>query len=159
MVNSSRQNKNKELYRRGYNFNVFLGGTNQVPFRRVSGLEMTRPSEALAEGGRNWMVHSLRGQAREEKVLTLEKGLLQNESEFTQFYPGRRIQGEVSIYVLGAGGETVKSYELQGCMIRKASLSELNAENSGIMSVTLEMTYHTLEEDGYRQSGMNADEW
>ena len=63
------------------------------------------------------------------------------------------------IYVLGAEGETVKSYELQGCMIRRASLSELNAENSGIMSLTLEMTYQTLEEDGYQKSGMDPDDW
>ena len=159
MAKSSQQSKNRELYRRGYNFNVFLGGMKQVPFRRISGLEMTRPTETFVEGGRNWMVYSVGDSVREEKILPLERGLLQNEDEFTQYYPGRRIRGEVSIYVLGAEGETVKSYELQGCMIRKASLSELNAENSGIMSLTLEMTYQTLEEDGYQKSGMDPDDW
>ena len=44
-------------------------------------------------------------------------------------------------------------------MIRKASLSELNAESSGIMSLTLEMTYHELEEDKYLQIGMDPDDW
>ena len=105
------------------------------------------------------MVYSVGDSVREEKIMTLERGLLQNEDEFTQYYPGRQIRGGVSIYVLGAEGETVKSYELQGCMIRKASLSELNAENSGIMSLTLEMTYQTLEEDGYQKSGMDPDDW
>ena len=48
MAKSSQQSKNRELYRRGYNFNVFLGGMKQVPFRRISGLEMTQNSMRLS---------------------------------------------------------------------------------------------------------------
>lgn len=136
-----------ELFRRGYNFAVYLEG-KMIPFRRVSGLEQSRPTEVLREGGLNNMVYSLLRPVEEERVLTLEKGLLEEEGEFARYKPGYQMRKEVAIYVLGQNGAAVKAYYLRGCAIRKAALSELNAESSGIMSLTVELVYRTLEDDG-----------
>ena len=51
--------KKEELYRRGYNFIVYLEG-KQIPFQRVSGLADQGSFETLREGGRNSVVYSLK---------------------------------------------------------------------------------------------------
>ena len=51
--------KKEELYRRGYNFIVYLEG-KQIPFQRVSGLADQGSFETLREGGRNSVVWGIR---------------------------------------------------------------------------------------------------
>ena len=126
-----------------------------IPFRRVSGLEQLRPMEVLREGGRNGFVYSLLQPVDSERTLTLEKGLLEEEPELSIYQPGYQPRKETAVYVLGQDGKAVKSYYLRGCMIRRASLSELNAESSGLMSLTVEMVYRTLEEDGEKGGRMD----
>ena len=66
--------KKEELYRRGYNFIVYLEG-KQIPFQRVSGLADQGSFETLREGGRNSVVYSLKNQADFQRTVTLERGL------------------------------------------------------------------------------------
>lgn len=143
----TKKTTSSELYRRGYNFMVLMED-KLIPFRRISGLELSRTTEVLREGGQNNMVYSLIGGVQDEHVLTMEKGVLESEAELKRYKPGYQMKKEISIYVLGHNGFVVKAYYLQGCMIRRASLNELNAENSGLMSLTVEIVYRTLEDDG-----------
>ena len=83
--------KKEELYRRGYNFIVYLEG-KQIPFQRVSGLADQGSFETLREGGRNSVVYSLKNQADFQRTVTLERGLLSDEIEMTLYQPGYRFR-------------------------------------------------------------------
>ena len=143
--------RTKELYRRGYNFVVALE-KKRIPFQKVSGLSAEGSFEALREGGRNTVVYSLSNQNSAERTITLERGLLTDEMEFTLYEPGYRFRGEIMIGVLGADQSLVKSYYLGGCYIRRISVSELQAGSSSLMIGTMEIGYLTLEEDGRQNS-------
>ena len=145
--------KENELYRRGYNFVVVLEN-KKIPFQKVSGLSGEGNFEALREGGRNTVVYSLSNQNSAERTITLERGLLSDEMEFTLYEPGYRFRGEVMIGVLGMNQKLVKSYYLGGCYIRRISVSELNADNSNLMMGTMEIGYLTLEEDGNQKNSV-----
>lgn len=143
--------RNKELYRRGYNFVVVLE-KKKIPFQKVSGLSAEGSFEALREGGRNTVVYSLSNQNTTERTITLERGLLTDEMEFTLYEPGYRFRGEVMIGVMGANQKLVKSYYLSGCVIRRISVSDLQAENSGLVIGTMEIGYTSMEEDGNQKN-------
>lgn len=134
-----------ELYRKGYNFEVYLEG-NRVPFKKVSGFSDEGRTEALREGGRNTVIYSLFQPRTEERVVTLERGLLADEMEFESYKPGYQFRSEISIFVLGDDGSIVKEYYLQGCWIRKISIDDLDASSSNLVSATIEIVYQTLEE-------------
>ena len=142
---------NNALYRRGYNFIVYLEG-KKIPFQRVSGLAEQGSFETLREGGRNSVVYRLMNQSDAERTVTLERGLLSDEMEFTLYRPGYRFQEEVAIYVLGHDQKIKKEYYLQGCVINKISLNDLEAGNSTMVTGTVELTYEALEEEGSRNS-------
>ena len=55
--------KKEELYRRGYNFIVYLEG-KQIPFQRVSGLADQGSFETLREGAQKALLQKLRQSRR-----------------------------------------------------------------------------------------------
>lgn len=138
--------KKKELYRKGYNFVVYLDD-ERIPFKRVSGLSDEINTEAFREGGRNNIVYGLMQPRTGERVVTLERGLISDEKEFEIYKPGYRFYDEVSIFVVGDGTSYVKSYFLDGCWVKKVSINDFDADNSSLVSVTLEIGYETLEEE------------
>ncbi|MBS6397831.1 MAG: phage tail protein [Clostridiales bacterium] len=139
--------KPSEIFRRGYNFAVYLEG-KMIPFQSVSGLSMEMETEIIQEGGQNRMVYSLNKPSGSEKVLTLSRGLLTDEMEFTLYEPGYQFCKEIAVYVLGGDGAPVKSYYMRGCTVKKISVAEMNASSSQIVIGTMEIVYRTLEEDG-----------
>lgn len=144
--------KKEELYRRGYNFIVYLEG-KQIPFQRVSGLADQGSFETLREGGRNSVVYSLKNQADFQRTVTLERGLLSDEMEMTLYQPGYRFREEVSVFMLGQDQSIRKAYYLQGCggQIR-CSLSSLAASESTFVTATIELSYEALEEEGSKKN-------
>ncbi|MDO4261621.1 MAG: phage tail protein [Eubacteriales bacterium] len=142
----------KAVYRRGYNFVVYLDGC-QIPFQKVSGLSDEAGFETLQEGGYNRGAHYLIQPGSGERTVTLEMGLLPGEAEMQEFFPGCRFEQEVAIYVLGSGVGTESSvsiaakYYLQRAFVRRISLSELQASTSGLMIATLELGYSSLEQE------------
>lgn len=135
------------LYRRGYNFAVYLE-EKMVPFQKVSGLSMEASFEAVQEGGCNTYAYNLRSASPAEHVLTLERGLLSDEAEFTLYQPGYHLVKGVAVYVLGQNDEVVKSYYLNGCIIQKISVGALNASSSELVMANIEIRYLTMEEEG-----------
>ena len=136
--------KKEELYRRGYNFIVYLEG-KQIPFQRVSGLADQGSFETLREGGRNSVVYSLKNQADFQRTVTLERGLLSDEMEMTLYQPGYR-------FMLGQDQSIRKAYYLQGCVVNKISLSDLAASESTFVTATIELSYEALEEEGSKKN-------
>ena len=137
--------KKEELYRRGYNFIVYLEG-KQNPFQRVSGLADLGSFETLREGGR------LKKQADFQRTVTLVRGLLSDEMEMTLFQPGYRFREEVSVFMLGQDQSIRKAYYLQGCVVNKISLSDLAASESTFVTATIELSYEALEEEGSKKN-------
>ena len=145
--------KKEELYRRGYNFIVYLEG-KQIPFQRVSGLADQGSFETLREGGRNSVVYSLKNQADFQRTVTLERGLLSDEMEMPLYQPGYRFREEVSVFMLGQDQSIRKAYYLQGCVVNKISLSDLAASESTFVTATIELSYEALEEEGSKKNSV-----
>ena len=143
--------KKEELYRRGYNFIVYLEG-KKIPFQRVSGLADQGSFETLREGGRNSVVYSLRNQADSQRTVTLEKGLLSDEMEMTLYQPGYRFKEEIAVFMLGQNQKIKKAYYLQGCVVNKISLSDFAASDSTLVTGTIELSYEALEEEGSKKN-------
>ena len=143
--------KKEELYRRGYNFIVYLEG-KKIPFQRVSGLADQGSFETLREGGRNSVVYSLRNQADSQRTVTLEKGLLSDEMEMTLYQPGYRLKEEIAVFMLGQNQRIRKAYYLQGCVVNKISLSDFAASDSTLVTGTIELSYEALEEEGRKKN-------
>ena len=133
--------KKEELYRRGYNFIVYLEG-KQIPFQRVSGLADQGSFETLREGGRNSVVYSLKNQADFQRTVM----------EMTLYQPGYRFREEVSVFMLGQDQSIRKAYYLQGCVVNKISLSDLAASESTFVTATIELSYEALEEEGSKKN-------
>ena len=145
--------ENGENRRRSYNFIVYLEG-KRIGFERLSGLSEEENFEVLREGGWNRAVYALvSGGGRQERSLTLERGVLEREMEFRLYQPGYRFREEVAIYVADQKGEIKKEYYLAGAYIRRISLNELSARDSGLQVASIELGYETLEEEGSRDSG------
>lgn len=82
--------ENGENRRRSYNFIVYLEG-KRIGFERLSGLSEEENFEVLREGGWNRAVYALvSGGGRQERSLTLERGVLEREMEFRLYQPGYR---------------------------------------------------------------------
>ncbi len=143
--------KKEKLYRRGYNFIVYLEG-KKIPFQRVSGLADQGSFETLREGGRNSVVYSLRNQADSQRTVTLEKGLLSDEMEMTLYQPGYRFKEEIAVFMLGQNQKIKKAYYLQGCVVNKISLSDFAASDSTLVTGTIELSYEALEEEGSKKN-------
>lgn len=144
--------KNKEVQRRSYNFIVYFG-KKQVGFEKLSGLTEEGDFEIIREGGCNRKAYALLNGYSREKVLTLERGVLEGEKELSLYRPGYRFQDEVAIMVLGHNRTVKKSYFLNGAYIRRISQRELSAGNSGIQTVSIELGYDSLEEEGNNNEG------
>jgi len=144
----------KELYRRGYNFVVYLEG-KMIPFEKVSGLSMDISFETLMEGGRNTVVYNLINPVSSEHILTLERGLLTDEAEFTLYQPGYQMVKEMTIYVLGQDASVVKGYYLRNCTLQEISISDFDASKSELVLATVKIRYETLEEEGNLQNSVS----
>ena len=144
--------RKKEAQRRSYNFMVYFGN-KRVGFEKLSGLTEEGHFETIREGGCNRTSYALLNGYSQEKSLTLERGVLEDEREMSLYQPGYRFKDEVAIMVLGQDQAVKKSYYLSGAYIRRISQRELSARDSGIQTVSIELGYESLEEEGSKDSG------
>lgn len=133
----------------GYKFWVFLQ-TFTLGFSKISNLETAIETEPFHEGGVNHKVYSLNKALSGEKVMVLERGVA-NRGLLTKyltntFRVGNRIYGDIFIMVFGRDQCLGKMYLVNGCTVKKWSLSELNALSSELLIERFEITYETLED-------------
>lgn len=115
---------------------------------KIQNIEQSVEVEEIHEGGVNGYVHSLVKPASGGKKLIFERGYCTEPlSGMINKLIGIRQTEPLTIFVYGRLPLSIrKTYVVEGWMITKWSISELDAgESGGILLETVEMAYETLK--------------
>ncbi len=132
-------------------FDVYFGSTH-ISFIRVSNVQQTAEHEDLAEGGLNGYTHVLAKPATQSGTLTLEKGVVDDESIvkiMKALPPGTRICVPVTIILSRVEGNTWKSVRAWGFddgMVTRWEVSNLDGMGSEVAIEKLEISHAGLVE-------------
>jgi phage tail-like protein len=123
-----------------------------IPFNKISSLEVSIETEALAEGGQNGYVHSLSKPSETEKTLIMERGA-------DSGLAGSALTGAASmalrtgsifeliiICVLDNWGLPKKLYAVRHAVLKKRRFSDLDAMSGEVFFESLEFAYRELTE-------------
>ncbi|MCL2055589.1 MAG: phage tail protein [Oscillospiraceae bacterium] len=134
-----------------HNFVVFVG-VMPIPFSKVSSVEVSIETEALAEGGENRFVHSMSKPVTAEKTLVLERGAdsgLVGSVLMTLANTALRVGSVydyIAIAVLDQWGLPKKLYTATHCILKRRRFSDLNAMSGEVFIETLEFIYRDMTE-------------
>ncbi len=134
----------------GFHFKVeFLGigNDNDTRFQSVSGLTMEYDVETFKEGGENRFEHKLPARSKFPD-LSLKRGMLTN-SDVIKWVLGilrdrdfiNNKPANVNVHLLNDKHETLKLWEFIDAWPKKWSVSDLNAQENGIVIETLDLAY------------------
>ncbi len=141
-----------------HNFIAFFGAV-PLSFAKVSNIEIAIETQALAEGGQNGFVHSLSGAVAGEKTLVLERGVGAGilgdtpgpispvatiAARLLQPLRVGSIFERIILCVLDATGLPKKVYLVTHAVLKKRSLSDLDALSSEVYIERLELVYRNL---------------
>ena len=73
--------------------------------------------------------------------------MLVNKSKTRQFKAGEFIEDGISIYVLDESGKKKREYNLDGCVVQKISIGDLDAQGSAVLIERLEVSYESYTEE------------
>ena len=117
----------------------------KVPFSKIQGIEMALDTEALIEGGENRYVHSLTKPGNTEKILLMERVVMQNSTTQLPLRVGN-IFPTIVIFVLDQNRQRRKMYTASYVVLKKRSFSELDAMGGDVFVENLEFIYRELTE-------------
>lgn len=127
----------------GYRFAVYLGGM-LLGFQKISGMSREIETEVYREGGLNTRVHVFPKYCGGEQVLRMEKGVCGG-----LVHPfctaGARIGGALNLIVMDGSGIPLKSYLFTGLLVKKWEVSELGAQQNGLLIDRFEVSYEEFE--------------
>ena len=135
-------------YVQNSNFYVQFGG-RKFSFSKVSNISVNFPSQTLAEGGVNHMVHSLYMPQSEEKTLRLERGSTTKspqDDDFLQDLKGAVRFPTALVVVNDETGRACKWYSFANLRVKSWSVGDLDAMDGHILIESLEFTYDYMEE-------------
>ena len=131
-----------------YKFQVFVNNV-RMGFSRVTNLEESFETEPFQEGGVNDRVYSLRTPVKAERTLVLERGAgsrgMVLELLSMSFRVGNRLPSGVIILVSGRDGAINEIYTLQGVVVKKCRIGNLDAMSSEVLIESFELAYETIE--------------
>jgi len=134
----------------GFHFKVEfigIGNDNDTRFQSVSGLTMEYDVETFKEGGENRFEHKLPARSKFPD-LSLKRGMLTNsdvikwvlgilrDRDFKNHKPAN-----VHVHLLNEKHETLKLWEFIDAWPKKWSVSDLNAQENGLVIETLDLAY------------------
>jgi len=134
----------------GFHFRVVFSGIGQDDidsrFQSVAGLNMELETESVKEGGENRYEHVLPVRSK-FPVLVLKRGLVRDSELLTRWcnnaFQLLEIQPvDLIISLLNEEHEPLMTWNVRHAWPRKWSLSDLNAEQSGLAIETFELQYH-----------------
>ena len=132
----------------GYKFQVFINNI-RMGFSKVTNIEESIETEPLQEGGVNDRVYSLRKPVSTERSLVFERGMGSRGLVMTmltlRFAVGQRIPQDILILVCDRTGTITHIYQVHGAVVKKCSVSDLDAMNSEVLIERFEIAYETLE--------------
>lgn len=133
-------------FARGYNFMVAIDD-KLYSFMKVDGLETSAQMQYYNEGGNNRTAVPLRGSMASEHTLTLTYGVGKGAATLDILEPGKFLENNVTIIVLGEGLLSGKQnlYQLEGCYIKGINFGGLDASRSEIMINTMQIAYTSMK--------------
>jgi len=131
----------------GFHFKVEfvgIGNDNDIRFQAVSGLTIEYDTESFKEGGENRFEHKLPVRTKYADV-SLKRGML-TDSKVIEWcmkaFENREFQlATVNISLLNEKHEAIKRWEVIEAWPKKWSVSDLNAQENGIVVETLDLAY------------------
>ena len=131
----------------GFHFKVEfvgIGNDNDIRFQAVSGLTIEYDTESFKEGGENRFEHKLPVRTKYADV-SLKRGML-TDSKVIEWcmkaFENREFQlATVNISLLNEKHEAIKRWEVIEAWPKKWSVSDLNAQENGIVIETLDLAY------------------
>ncbi len=134
----------------GFHFKVEfvgIGNDNDIRFQSVSGLTVEYDTESFKEGGENRFEHKLpvrskysdlslkRGMLTDSKLIKWVLGIL-HDRDFINNKPVM-----INVQLLNEKHEAIKHWEIIDAWPKKWSVSDLNAQENGIVVETLDLAY------------------
>ena len=131
----------------GFHFKVEfvgIGNDNDIRFQAVSCLTIEYDTESFKEGGENRFEHKLPVRTKYADV-SLKRGML-TDSKVIEWcmkaFENREFQlATVNISLLNEKHEAIKRWEVIEAWPKKWSVSDLNAQENGIVVETLDLAY------------------
>lgn len=117
---------------------------DDVRFQAVSGLSVEYDIEEYREGGENRFTHKLPVRTKYAD-LVLKRGML-TDSEVVQWcfraLRDREFQPtDINVILMNEKGEPLRSWKIAHAVPKKWSISDLNANENGVVVETLELSY------------------
>lgn len=131
----------------GFHFKVEfvgIGNDNDIRFQSVSGLTIEYDTESFKEGGENRFEHKLPLRTKYAD-LSLKRGML-TDSKVIEWclkaFVNREFKPvQVNVLLLNEKHEPIKRWEIIDAWPKKWSVSDLNAQENGIVVETLDLAY------------------
>ncbi len=131
----------------GFHFKVEfvgIGNDNDIRFQSVSGLTIEYDTESFKEGGENRFEHKLPLRSKYAD-LSLKRGML-TDSKVIEWclkaFVNREFKPvQVNVLLLNEKHEPIKRWEIIDAWPKKWSVSDLNAQENGIVVETLDLAY------------------
>ena len=131
----------------GFHFRVeflSLGSDNDTRFQTVSGLNVDYDTETFKEGGENRFEHKLPVRTKYPD-LSLKRGMLTDSAVITwclDAFQNRTFQPvQISVSLLNEQHQPLKIWQVYNAWPKKWSVSDLNAQENGIVVETLDLSY------------------
>jgi phage tail-like protein len=134
----------------GFHFSVYFDfdrDTTDYRFQSVSGLAVEYTTETVIEGGENRFEHVLPVRTQYSN-LVLKRALV-TDSALVEWcraaFEDREFQpATVTVHLLNPEGDPLRSWQVSRAWPLKWSISDLNAEENGLVIESLELSYRTF---------------
>ncbi|MEJ8816353.1 phage tail protein [Lacibacter sp. H407] len=131
----------------GFHFKVEfvgIGNDNDIRFQSVSGLSIEYDTESFKEGGENRFEHKLPVRTKYAD-LSLKRGML-TDSKVIEWclkaFENREFQpAQINVMLLNENHQPIKRWEVIDAWPKKWSVSDLNAQENGLVIETLDLAY------------------
>ena len=131
----------------GFHFKVEfvgIGNDNDIRFQSVSGLSIEYDTESFKEGGENRFEHKLPVRTKYAD-LSLKRGML-TDSKVIEWCVDALVNREfkpaqINVSLLNESHEPIKRWEVIDAWPKKWSVSDLNAQENGVVIETLDLAY------------------
>ena len=126
-------------------FKVSVPGVSLGSFREISGIGVEVETMDYAEGGNNEFVHRLPVRLKYQNVV-LKRGITHQRALLDWFNATRQQGveakwGEVTVTLMGPGGESVQTWSFKEAYPVKWTGPTLNASSNAIATETLEIAH------------------
>lgn len=131
----------------GFHFRVeflSLGSDNDTRFQTVAGLSVDYDTETFKEGGENRFEHKLPVRTKYPD-LSLKRGMLKDSAVIAwcldAFQNRTFLPVQVNVSLLNEQHQPLRTWQVYNAWPKKWSVSDLNAQENGIVVETLDLSY------------------